>query len=219
MTRKICVGAVLLLGMSVFSQVSLAQEQAVSGLRIADEAGNSVGEVPAPPGEKHFHLDSGVQKIYIAFDFSGTQATDVQVKFLGVMGTILFLDTQTYDTPGTKVVGFDSSLPLEDMEYVVNAYIGPELYLADSLQLAVGEAQIPPAREEEVDAQGAPVPEAYQATVVPVRPADVEGPRDMDSPADVPGGPPQWMLLLAGLGVLVLFAVVVWAARSALRSS
>lgn len=222
MTRKALVAVSLLLGALLFGaavspRLVRAQEHPVGGLRISDEAGAPFGEVQAPPGEKHFRLDSGVQRLFIAFEYSGTQPTDVQLRVMGPMGAILFQEARTYDAPGTHVVEFDNGLPLEDNEYVINAYVGAEGYLADSLQLAVGEAQIPgPVVDSDF---GAPTPEVAQATMLANLPAQPGGSAAAGAPAEVPGGPPRGMLVLAGFGALLLVAVVVWAGRSALRGN
>jgi hypothetical protein len=216
MMRRSITAAVLVSGAFFLTGLVLAQEETVGGLRISDEAGTSLSEVASPPGEKHFHLDAGVQSFYIAFDFSGTQPTEVEVRLLGPMGTILYGDVQTYDTPGTHVIQFDNGAPLDDNEYVVNAYVGSEHYLADSLQLAVGAAEIAPSMAEDT---GDGPPSAAQATVVPIMAEEPAGSAPADTAAGVPGGPSRWMLLTAGVGVLLLLAVVVWAARSALRGS
>jgi hypothetical protein len=193
--------------------VALAQEHPVGGLRVANEGGESMGEQPSPPGEKHFHLDSGVEGFHIAFEYNGGDTTPVEVRVLGPMGAILFSDTEQCEEPGTFVMAFDHGAVLDDNEYVVNAYVGDESYLADSLQLAIGSASIPPSESDQVPAatdSGAQGSDILQ----PVATATIaEG-----AAGAVPGGPSQWMLLVAGIGILVLLAVVLWAARSAMRS-
>jgi len=221
MTRSILITTLLLavaaLASPLFAGTAAAQEHPVGGLRISDESGEAIGELPSPPGEKHFHLDPGVQGFHIAFEYTGSEPTDVQVRVLGPMGTILFQDAQSYDSPGTYVVEFDNGSELSDNEYVVNAYVGGESYLADSLQLAIGSASIPISKVDEVE----PVDEAAASSgaeaMEPVEAPATAGPLEARE-GQVPGGPSQWMLLLAAAGILILLAVVLWAARSATRS-
>ncbi len=190
-----------------FAGAAAAQGHVIGGLRIADETGAAVGVLPAPPGEKYYQLDAGTTSYYIAFDFSGASPVEVELRVLGPMGTVVFKHTATYSEPGTQVVRVDSPVPLEDNEYVVNAYVGPEWYLADSLQLAVGAAQIPGSKIEE--SAGTPV--AAQATMVPVE----QTPANAATP--IPGGPHRGVLVAAGALLVILLAIVVWATTSAVR--
>lgn len=222
MTRTSLTLILLLVAAVLTTYAAEAQQHPVGGLRISDETGEAMGQLPAPPGEKHFHLDSGVESFHIAFDFQATEPTQVQLRVLGAQGAILFQDVQTYESPGTQVVEFDNGAPLADNEYVVNTYIGPESYLADSLQLAVGEARIP---ESNVD-DAAPVIGYEDPTAAPMIPQEpgaeqASFPEQVQEPqtnVEVPGGPSQWTLYLAIIGVLILAAVVLWAARSAMQS-
>ncbi len=184
-----------------------AQGHVVGGLRIADASGAALGAMPAPPGEKYYRLEAGTTPFYIAFDVSGATPAQVELRVLGPMGTVVFKHTATYEQPGTQVVRVDSAVPLEDNEYVVNAYVGPEWYLADSLQLAVGAAQIPGSKADETAA----APQPVQATVVPL----AQSPDKAATP--MPGGPHRGVLVAAGALLVVLLGIVVWATTSALR--
>lgn len=186
---------------------AIAQGHVMGGLRISDETGAPVGVLPSPPGEKYYHLDSGTKTFYVAFDFTGTSPVDIELRVLGPMGTVLYKHTDTYSEPGVQIVKVSSDVPWEDNEYVVNAYVGPEWYLADSLQLAVGAAEIPGSKAE---ASVAPV--AAQATMVPVQ----SSPASTSSP--VPGGPSRGVLVAAGALLVLLVAIVVWATATALRA-
>ena len=137
-----CLFAGVLAGQSVH-----AQNKAVGNLRLASDAsGSSLAQEQAGPGEKVFHLDHGAPKMLIAYDFQGTSASEVQVRVMGVQGTIMMQETYKLDHPGTQVVTFERrGIPLDDGEYVVNVYVGPDFYLADSLQATVGAARLPEA--------------------------------------------------------------------------
>jgi hypothetical protein len=215
--RRLLVGAALtILAGAHFVVPSVVQGQGTVGaLRISDETGTEIERIDAPAGEKRYHVPSGTDAFHIAFDFSGNTPTDVQIRVMGPMGTILQQETDTYSAPGTHVIEFDNGgIPLEDNEYVVNAYVGDEFYLADSLQLAVGEAQIPESREVDSppDSEG-PLPQE------PVSAMPGPGAPDLGAEGATPGGPPARLLVLAGLAVVVLLAVVAWAGWSFARHS
>ncbi len=216
MKRNALLAAVLLVGAVVSVGIASAQEHPVGGLRIADEAGEEMGLQPSPPGEKHFYLDSGIEGFHIAFEYSGEGSAQVQVRVLGPMGTVMYQEDEACEGPGTFVVEFDNGAPLADNEYVVNAYVGDEKYLADSLQLAIGAAKIAPSK---IDSTTVASDSSTQPQAEVLEPLDI-GSEAVEQPSSgqVPGGPSRWTLALAALGVLVLIAVVFWAARSAARA-
>jgi hypothetical protein len=193
-----------------------AQDGGVGELRMVDDTGQTAGQEPAPPGEKLFRLEAGVDRFIVAFDFDGASANDVQLRVMGPSGAVLFQETETYSEPGTYTMEFDNDgVPFPEQDYVVNSYIGPDFYLADSLQLVVGDAQLPDSGSEavvEIDAGDAGQPDAHAlvAEPFPTQPTQAES-------AEIPGGPSWQVLALAGLGVLVLLAIVVWAGWSALH--
>ncbi len=184
-----------------------AGQATVADLRlVADESGTPIEPAPAPPGEKLYHFDGGADKVYVAFDVEGNEPTEVEIRITGLMGAILYQEPFSYDTPGTKIVTFDNKgVPLEDNEYVVNAYVGADRYLADSLQLTIGQAVIP---TSQVGAQAPSAPTA-QATL-----GATGGPAT--SPAGT-GPLAGWTLVAAVAGMLALFGIVVWAGWSAMK--
>lgn len=187
-------------------------QETVGGLRLVDAAGETVGQEPAPPGEKLFRLLAGVTEFTVAMDFEGAAPIDVQIRVMGPSGTVLFQETETYEAPGTQTVVVDNAgSPFAEQEYVVNAYVGPDAYLADSMQLVVGDVVLPtPGDEAPVEAQ------ALEAQTVTQ--GDVAGaPADVPAAAPVPGGPSTAVLLLAVAGIVVLFGIVLWAGWSATR--
>ena len=202
----------LTLGLMIALQVrpAAAQEETVGELRIVDASGAELGREQAPAGEKVFRLPSGVKQFRVAFDFSGETGTDVQVRVMGPSGTVLLQKQETYSKTATYFVDYDNgATPLADQEYVVNVYVGTDPYLADSLQLVVGEAPIVRSDMEATPAGGTPPPAGTEVQV----PSDISPPQESQT---VPGGPSWVVLAVAGLGILVLGAVVVWAAWSAM---
>lgn len=142
----------------------------------------------------------------MAFDIDGAEPTEVEIRITGLMGAILYQEPFSYDSPGTKIVTFDNKgVALEDNEYVVNAYVGADRYLADSLQLTIGQAVIP---TSQVGAQAPSVP-TPQATL-----GATSGPTTGSAGTGPLSG---WTLVAAVAGMLALFGVVVWAGWSAMR--
>jgi hypothetical protein len=188
-----------------------AQEAGVGELRIVDQTGAEAGREEAPAGEKHFRLPSGTTGFRVAFDYEGGAATPVQVRVMGPSGTVLLQTQEVYSAPGTYTVDYENEGgPLEDQEYVVNVYLGTDPYLADSLQLVVGAGEIPGAVEADAptalpqDAASAQLDVDTQDAALPVA-------------RDIPGGPSWRVLVLAGLGIVALALVVVWAGWSAMK--
>lgn len=182
----------------------------VHDLRIAaDESGAPVTPADAPPGEKRYHLDSGTSELFIAFACDQVSDQTVQVRVMQPPGAVLFQEDRTCATGGTQVVAYSrDGEAFPDNEYVVNVYVGSDLYLADSVQFAVGGAEIPPSVSE------GPTP----ASLAP-SPVAVQGGGATDSgDASAAGGPSRWLLAVAGLGILALAAMVLWAGWSAMRT-
>lgn len=193
-----------------------AQSAVVGGLRLATDAtGTPMENVPAGPGEKLYALETGDNVVYMAFDFSGTAPMTAQLRMMGPMGAMIHQTDVELIEPKTYVVEYDpGDNPLAVTEYVVNIYVEAEgsYYLADSLQMTVGDAEISPSVNE------LPVPTEVSPVSNPV--SSVQGVPNPDSgaPAQVPG-PSTMLLMLAGVGVIGLLAVVAWAGMSAMKRS
>jgi hypothetical protein len=204
MTRWICAAMLLLSALGLaFAPSALAQgpDKPVSNLRLAqDSSGTAQQPDPASLPEKVYYLPAGTSEFYVAYDFPGGEPTDVSIRVLGTTGTILFDERQQVSRPGAQVILFrKGDGPLEDSEYVVNAYVGENQYLADSLQVLVGAAQL----------MGSATPVAASTAVAGVLPT--AGPEPTAPTGD------NAPLVLAALGLLALGAVVLWALRSAMR--
>lgn len=195
-----------------------AQDAVVGNLRLASDAsGTPMETVPAGPGEKVYALETGDEAVYMAFDFSGTTPMTAQLRLMGPMGVAVHLEDVELVQPGPYVVTYDpGDRPLAETEYVVNIYIQAEgsYYLADSLQMTVGDAEISPAVNEN---PGESVQQPADFTAPELAPVGSSIPTT-ESTAEVPG-PSTMLLMLAGVGVLGLLAVVAWAGMSAIKSS
>lgn len=198
-----------------------AQGAVVGNLRLAtDASGTPMETVPAGPGEKVYALESGDQAVYMAFDFSGSSPVMAQLRLMGPMGIAIHQDDIELVNQGPYVVEYDppDDRPLAETEYVVNVYVEAEgtFYLADSLQMTVGDAQLSPAVNEmspTTDASTVSDPAAAPADVGASVPAAA-----VAEAAEVPG-PSTMLLMLAGVGVIGLLAVVAWAGMSAMKSN
>lgn len=214
MTRTFWAVTTALIAAFLVVGLAAAQPQ-VQGLRVAaDDSGGHLPEQDAPQGEKQYHLDSGTNQLFVAFDCASPAEGVTQVRVMQPPGTILFQEEASCAAGGQQVVLYDrEGLAFPDNEYVVNLYVGDkELYLADSVQFAVGAATIP---LSEGDPTVGPPPPA--ATLVNTGP-DESAPPSVLSAVEQPGGPSPWLLAVAGAGILGLIAVVVWAGWSATRA-
>ena len=191
--------------------LGLAQET-IGGLRIVDDTGAITGQEEAPAGEKLYRLPAGVIAFNVAMDYDGSSPTDVQVRVMGPSGTVLFQKAETLTQPGpVTVVVTNGGQPFADQEYVVNAYVGADQYLADSLQLVVGEAQLPTPEEAQATSESSMLnPVSAMSGTLAETPSS-----SATAPTSVPGGPSNAVLGLAVAGILALTGIVVWAAWSA----
>jgi hypothetical protein len=197
----------------------LAQSSTVGNLRIVDDAGETVGQESAPAGEKLFRLESGVTRFLVGFDYEGTAESEVQIRVMGPSGTILHQDTGSYDAPGGYEIEVDNGdNPFQDQDYVINAYIGPEPYLADSLQLVVGSGSVPGMETSEESASQPELTGNSEPVGQELPPQPVVSELEPDQ-GEIPGGPSRQVLLLAGLGIVALMAIVLWAGWSAMNRS
>jgi len=188
-----------------------AQQAVVGNLRLAADAqGTPLEAVPAGPGEKVYALPEDVTALYVAFDYESSTPQRVQVRVMGPMGAVMFQSDETYETAGTHVLEFENGgTPLQETEYVVNAYVTDSLYLADSLQATVGEATLSPAANEGSVVQ----PAEPQVVEVPI--GEPVGAVAAQAPAGGAVGPSSMLLVAAGVGVLALLGIVAWAGMSA----
>lgn len=206
------VAAILMTASAVQSVGAQSTDKPVGNLRIAEDAtGTAIPMDPsAGPGDKIYRLPSGIDQFYVAFDYQGSEPTDIAVRVVGPMGAVVFEERQVVDKVGTHVIIFKQGTgPLADNEYVVNAYVGKDQYLADSLQLAVGEAQIPGSVATEPGQGAQATAGGMIPTVASGDPGGGEGPPNPFTPT----------LILALVGLVVLVGVVLWAVRSAMKSA
>jgi hypothetical protein len=190
-----------------------AQSSPVGELRLVDAEGVELPREPADFGDQIYRLPEGTTDLDIAFDFTGTAETDVQIRVIGNIGSILYQESESYGSPNTYVVRYEHGDPLPVGEYVINAYVGDDVYLADSFQLAVGEAVTFPTPQSGGESSMILTPES-ESELAPPAPT-------LETPVDAgqaPGASPL-LLALAGLGMVVLFGIVLWAGRSAMRRS
>jgi hypothetical protein len=213
-TRFLSIAALSALALSLLIAThAAAQSSPVANLRLVDETGAEITRAQAGEGDQIYALPEGESKIRVAFDFSGSASTDVQVRILGTMGNIIFQQAEVYDAPGNHTIDYENESPLQVGEYVVNVYVGEDAYLADSFQLAVGDevlASLIATPDDGAPQSPIPTPDAPA-------PAPTLG-TPVDEGSTTPGASPM-LLALAGLGMILLFGIVLWAIWSAMRRS
>ncbi|HQZ71243.1 MAG: hypothetical protein ACH37Z_16585 [Anaerolineae bacterium] len=201
---------IALLGAALAPYGAGAQGSPVKDLRLLDAGGQPMALIPIEAGDDYYRVPEGTPSITAAFEFAGTQATDVKIKVLGTEGVGLFEESKSVDAPGTYEFVYDAKdRPLEKGEYVVNLYLGKESYLADSVQLFVGDAE----PQQSVASQQETAPANPAESPEPSAPIDA-------APSEDPAGGATGnssLLILAGAGILALLGIVLWAGRSAMR--
>ncbi len=210
--------AALILGLLGTRDASAQGGSPIKDLRLLDAQGQPLERVEIEPGDYYFPLPEGATKLTAAFDFSGTQVTEVKLRVMGNEGVSLFEESRQVDAPGTVTFTYDAKdQPLETGEYYINLYVGKESYLSDSVQVYVGDAKPAVSQATQIAAQTQAVPGASGATTGDSAPADSAS---SPAPADTTGGSipgNRNLLVLAGAGLLALLGIVLWAGRSAMR--
>jgi hypothetical protein len=187
-----------------------AQGSPVKDLRLVDANGQPMELIQIEAGDGYYRVPEGTPSITAAFEFAGTQATDVKFKVLGTEGVSLFEDSKSLDAPGTYQFVYDTKdRPLEKGEFVANLYLGKESYLADSVQIYVGDVQPPPSQASRLETQPADAAQSALPT------SAMEPVASDDAPEGATGN--VTLLALAGAGIVALLGIVLWAGRSAMR--
>lgn len=201
---------IALLGTALAPMGAGAQGSPVKDLRLVDASGQPMELTQIENNDGYYRVPVGTTSLKTAFEFVGTQATELKLKVLGVEGAALYEESKSLDAPGTYDFTYDAKdQPMVDGEYVINLYLGKESYLADSVQVYVGNAQPPVSVATQQAQQTAP---AETVVGTPVTPSDspVTG-------GDTGGSGNSSLLVLAGVGILALLGIVLWAGRSAMR--
>lgn len=148
-----------------------------------------------PNGPPVTDFPSGTSVVYVIFDYAEAADTPIQVRVYDPKGQILFKETKDYTGEGTEIVEVSNrGVAYPDGAYVSQVRIGPEEYIVQSVEWIVGEV---------------PTPQAV-ATVVIQQP----GPAPLAS-----SGPSTVTIVGAGVLLMVLIAVVVWAIRGFMTAS
>lgn len=173
-----------------------------------------------PNGAALTLFPSGPKTVYVVFDYKDAADAEIQVRILDPKGATIFLETKKYSGAGRENLEVTASDPLGDGSYVTNVYVGlnGNLFLSESNEWNVGKASSAPQPTTEAPAQQpapaqqaapnpASKPAAQPVSAAPAQPAVVS-----DSGVSAP------MLIGAGILVVGLLALVVWAVRGFLNA-
>jgi len=200
---------IALLGTALAPLGAGAQGSPVKDLRLVDASGQPLEQSQIEINDNYYRVPVGTAALKAAFEFVGTQATEVKLKVLGVEGAALFEESKSLEAPGTYDFTYDAKdQPMAEGEYVINLYLGKESYLADSVQVYVGNAQPPVS----VATQQALTPQAETSDGASATPSASPVTGGDTSPAGNSS-----LLILAGVGIVALLGIVLWAGRSAMR--
>lgn len=174
-----------------------------------------------PNGTAMTVFPSGLKTVYVVFDYKDAADADIQVRVLDPKGATIFLETKKYSGAGRENLEVTASDPMSDGSYVTNVYVGlnGNLFLSESNEWNVGKASsapqptsAAPAQQPAPGQQAAPnpvsQPAAQPVNAAPAQPAVVGGESGVSAP----------MLIGAGILVVGLLALVVWAVRGFLNA-
>ncbi|MCW5849818.1 MAG: hypothetical protein KIT87_07020 [Anaerolineae bacterium] len=175
-----------------------------------------------PNGAALTIFPSGLKTVYVVFDYKDAADAEIQVRVLDPKGATIFLETKKYSGAGRENLEMTASDPLSDGSYVTNVYVSlnGNLFLSESNEWNVGKASSAPQPTTAAPAQQpaqqpaqpaapnpASKPAAQPVNAAPAQPAVVG-----DSGVSAP------MLIGAGILVVGLLALVVWAVRGFLNA-
>ena len=86
---------IALLGAALAPYGAGAQGSPVKDLRLLDAGGQPMALIPIEAGDDYYRVPEGTPSITAAFEFAGTQATDVKIKVLGTEGVGLFEESKS----------------------------------------------------------------------------------------------------------------------------
>ncbi len=179
-----------------------------------------------PNGNALTVFPKGLKTVYVVFDYKDAADADIQVRVLDPKGATIFLETKKYSGAGRENLEVTASDPLGDGSYVTNVYVGlnGNLFLSESNEWNVGQAPAAAAPTTAAPAQApaaqpqpaAPTPVSQPANASAAQPAPAAGAQ----PAVVGGdsGVSAPMLIGAGILVVGLLALVLWAVRGFLNA-
>jgi hypothetical protein len=168
---------------------------------------------------------SGTKTVYAVFDYKDAVDAEIQVRVLSPKGDTVFIETKKYQGAGRENLELTASDPLVDGSYVSNVYVGLQgnLFLSESVEWNVGNP--PPAPAQPTTAAVQAAPPAGQQPAAPVAPpaGQPAGQPVAAQPAQQPvvsNDPGFSAPMIVGAGILVvgLLALVVWAVRGFLNA-
>lgn len=170
-------------------------------------------------GEPVAVFPKDTRSVYVVFDYKDATDTEIQVRVLDPKGQTIFTETKKYAGAGRENLQVTSSDPLAEGAYVTNVYVGLQgnLFLSETNEWNVG----PPAPTA-VPKAGPQLNPAAASTAAasaanpagqPVSIAGQDAAGSAPVAAASEGGVSTPMLLGAGLLILGLVALVVWAVR------
>lgn len=159
---------------------------------------------------------SAIKSVYIVFDYKDATDTQIQVRVINPKGETIYTETKKYSGAGRENLQMTSSDPLMDGAYVTNVYVGLQgnLFLSETNEWNVGVPAPTAIPQAAPPVATAPVGEKV-AAANPAAPAaaGIAAPAANAPVAAAEGGVSMPMLLGAGLLILGLVVLVVWAVR------
>ncbi len=163
-------------------------------------------------GEPITVFPTGIKSVYVVFDYKDATDTQIQVRVINPKGETIYTETKKYSGAGRENLEVTASDPLPNGAYVTNVYVGLQgnLFLSETNEWNVG-VPAPTA----IPQAAPPLATAGADKVAANAPAQAAAAPAAGNPpvAATEGGVSTPMLLGAGLLILGLVALVIWAVR------
>ncbi len=172
-----------------------------------------------PNGEPLSVVPSGTKTVYVVFDYKDAADAEIQVRVVNPKGETIMTETKKYSGAGRENLEVKSSDPLGDGSYVTNVYVGlnGNLFLSESNEWNVGKAPAPAAQPTGAapvaPANQAAAPQAGAAAAGAAAAGQSAAPAQQPAVVNTDPGVSAPMLIGAGLLIVGLLALVVWAVR------
>jgi len=116
----------------------------LGGVQVAASGVHALRMSLTPEGPAMTDFPSGVEEVYVVFEYTDLMSEQVRVVVTNYAGQVLFENTQTYTGSGTAFIAIRlASGPIPDGPYVTTLYFAGD-YLSQAVEWTVGGVNSPP---------------------------------------------------------------------------
>lgn len=215
--KTVLAGLVVVVALALVSAPAFAAPPAQGNIRPVQKIWMSA----SANGDPVSVFPSGAKSAFVVFDYKDAADVEIQVRVIDPKGQTIMTETKKYSGAGRENLELKPSDPLGDGAYITNVYVGLQgsLFLSETNEWNVGNP--PPAQPTAAAGQAAQAappagqPASAQAAQPPAAQPPAQSSSNVAAPAAAGSDTGLSAPMLIGAGVLVvgLLALVVWAVR------